>query len=70
MKVGDLVRWKPHLPFTYKSEFGIVVEVVDEFLVGVLWSNTVHVYLEAIDNLEVISEETTSEHKEGLPSKK
>ena len=52
--VGDLVRWKPNLPFVYSSEFGIVVEIVDEYIVGVLWNNTEHVYMEAANNLEVI----------------
>ncbi len=47
------------MPFTYSSEFGIVVEVIDEFLVGVLWSGSEHVYMEAIDNLEVINEKTS-----------
>ncbi len=56
MKVGDLVRWKPSLPFVYKSDFGIVIQVIDEYLVGVLWNNSEHVYLEAIINLEVIYE--------------
>tara|TARA_R110002051_G_scaffold310638_1_gene383945 strand:+ start:51 stop:239 length:189 start_codon:yes stop_codon:yes gene_type:complete len=55
IKVGDLVRWKPNLPFVYYSEFGIVVMIVDEFLVGVLWNNSEHVYMEAIKNLEVIN---------------
>ena len=56
LKVGDLVRWKPHLPFIYDSEFGIVVEIIDEYMVGVLWTSSDYVYLEAIDNLEVIDE--------------
>ena len=58
IKVGDLVRWKPHLPFTYESDYGIIVEIIDEFLVGVLWNNTEHVYMEAIDNLEVVNGES------------
>ena len=56
MRIGALVKWKQRLPFVYESEFGIVVEVIDEFLVGVLWNNSEHVYMESIDNLEVINE--------------
>ena len=57
MCVGSLVRWRPNLPFVYQSEFGIVIEVIDEYLVGVLWSGSEHVYMEAISNLEVICDE-------------
>ena len=56
MRVGSLVRWKPNLPFVYKSEFGIVIEVIDGYLVGVLWAGSQHVYMEAINNLEVIDD--------------
>jgi hypothetical protein len=52
--VGDLVRWRPNLPFVYSSEFGIVVEIIDEYMVGVLWTSSEHVYMESIDNLEVV----------------
>jgi len=55
--VGVLVRWKPNLPFTYTSEFGIVIEIIDDYLVGVLWNNSTHVYLEDINNLEVVDED-------------
>ena len=57
MCVGDLVRWKPNLPFTYTSEFGIVIVVIDDYLVGVLWNNSTHVYMEDINNLEVVDED-------------
>ncbi len=67
--VGDLVRWRPNLPFTYSSEFGIVIEIIDEFLVGVLWSGSEHIYMEAIDNLEVINEETNNSDRKGDISK-
>ena len=67
---GDLVRWRPNLPFTYSSEFGIVVEVIDEFLVGVLWSGSEHVYKEAVINLEVINEKTNDSNREGDIGKK
>jgi len=53
------------LPFTYSSEFGIVVEVIDQFLVGVLWGGSEHVYMEAIINLEVINEKTNDSNREG-----
>jgi len=54
--VGDLVRWKPNLPFTYTSDFGIIVQIIDDYLVGVLWNDSTHVYLEDKNNLEVINE--------------
>ena len=59
MRVGSLVRWKPNLPFVYQSEFGIVIEIIDGYLVGVLWNGSEHVYMEAINNLEVINVEET-----------
>ena len=57
MRVGDLVRWKPNLSFVCSSEFGIVIEVIDGYLVGVMWAGSNYVYMEAINNLEVISED-------------
>ena len=60
MKAGDLVRWKPHLPFVLESTYGIVVEVIDEYMVGVLWFSSPYVYMEAISNLEEINEKTDS----------
>ena len=60
MCVGDLVRWRPNLPFVYESEFGIVVKVIDGYLVGVMWAGSHHVYMEAISNLEVIDDKTTT----------
>ena len=68
--VGDLVRWRPNLPFTYSSEFGIVIEILDEFLVGVLWSGSGHVYMEAINNLEIINEKVNEVYKERDTSEK
>ena len=56
MYVGDLVKWKADLPFVCSGDYGIVVKIVGEYLVGVLWSNSIHVYVEAIEHLEVISE--------------
>ena len=65
IKVGDLVRWKPNLPFVYKFEYGIVIEIIDGYLVGVLWAGSHHVYMEAINNLEVINEETSDSDRKG-----
>ena len=70
MCVGDLVRWRPNLPFTYSSEFGIIIEILDEFLVGVLWGGSGHVYMEAIINLEVINEKVNKVYKERDTSEK
>ena len=56
MFVGDLVTWKPELPLHFSKEYGIVVELVSEYLVGVLWFGSEHVYLEPINHLEVVSE--------------
>ena len=63
MCVGDLVRWRPNLPFVYDSEFGIVIEIIDGYLVGVMWSGSNYVYMEAINNLEVISEKTNDSNR-------
>ena len=68
--VGDLVRWKPNLPFVYKSEFGIVIEIIDGYLVGEQWAGSHHVYMEAINNLEVMNDKTECDDKEGDISKK
>ena len=70
MCVGDLVRWKPNLPFVYKSEFGIVIEIIDGYLVGVMWSGSDYVYMEAINNLEVINEATDDSNTERDTSEK
>ncbi len=64
MCVGDLVRWKPNLPFVYKSEYGIVIRVIDGYLVGVMWAGSNYVYMEAINNLEVIDEKASDSNKE------
>jgi len=47
MKVGDLVR------FVGNGSLGIVTEIIDEFLVGVWWTNSEHIYMESVTNLEV-----------------
>jgi len=52
MKIGDLVRF---ISDTI-SVFGIVMEIINEFMVGVLWTNSVHIYMESVDNLEVVNE--------------
>ena len=56
MCVGDLVTWKPELPLHFSKEYGIVVELVSDYLVGVLWFGSEHVYLEPINHLEVVHE--------------
>ena len=65
MCVGDLVRWRPNLPFVYDSEFGIVIQIIDGYLVGVMWAGSDYVYMEAINNLEVINEATGNSNREG-----
>jgi len=56
MCVGDLVTWKPELPLHFSKEYGIVIELVSEYLVGVLWYGSEHVYLEPVNHLEVVRE--------------
>tara|TARA_Y100001963_G_C6588538_1_gene356870 strand:- start:176 stop:352 length:177 start_codon:yes stop_codon:yes gene_type:complete len=56
MKVGDLVKWRPNLPIMWKSEYGIVIEMIDGYLVGVLWAGSDFVYMEPIRDLEVVNE--------------
>ena len=57
MKVGDLVRWKPHLPFALETKYGILIEIIDEFVVGVMWVDSECIYMESVDNLEAMHEE-------------
>ena len=58
MKLGDLVKWRPSLPFVLNEQanYGIGVEIIIECLVGVIWSNSNHVYMESVGSLEVINE--------------
>ncbi len=56
MCVGDLVTWNPQLPISLSKDYGIVVEVISDFLVGVLWTGSDQVYMEPIRYLEVINE--------------
>jgi len=70
MKVGDLVKWKPNLPMMWDPNYGIVVKIINECLVGVLWIGCEHIYQEPIDKLEVMNEKTTKEYKKGIPDKK
>jgi len=70
VRVGSLVRWKPNLPFVYSSEFGIVIEIIDEYLVGVLWHGSEHIYMESINNLEVIENEKINERDNDRNSSK
>ena len=57
MKVGDLVVWKPSLPLDMREEvsYGIITEILKKGLVGVWWLNSEFVYMESVENLEVIS---------------
>ena len=52
MKVGDLVRFVP----MDTGSFGLVVGIISECLVEVMWAGTEYIYMEAISNLEVVSE--------------
>ena len=70
MKVGDLVKWKPSLPITWVPNYGIVVKVINKYLVGVLWLGCEYIYQEPIEKLEVINEKTTKEYKKGILDKK
>jgi|15BtaG_2_1085339.scaffolds.fasta_scaffold06562_3 hypothetical protein len=70
MKVGDLVRWKPDIPMMWPPNYGIIVKVVDQYVVGVIWVGCTHIYKEPIKQLEVISEKATKEHKKGILNKK
>ena len=54
MCIGDLVTWRPELPFSMKKDYGIVVEIVDEYLAGVLWCGSLQVYMEPIRYLELV----------------
>ena len=56
MQVGDLVKWSPDLPMHFSRDFGIVIEIIDGYLAGILWYGSTEVYLEPIRDLEVISE--------------
>jgi len=50
MKVGDLVK------FVSNGALGIVTDIIDDFLVGVWWTNSEHVYMESVVNLEIVNE--------------
>ena len=68
IKVGDLVSWKVDLPFVCDGAYGIVVKIIDGYLVGVLWSNSHYVYMEAIKHLEVINEKANEKDKKRYSS--
>ena len=57
MKIGDLVRWVPSLPIELGEEpsYGIVTEIINSYLVGVLWAGSDFIYMESIGNLEVVN---------------
>ena len=50
MKIGDLVRWVPSLPIELGEEpsYGIVTEIINSYLVGVLWAGSDFIYMESI----------------------
>ena len=56
MRVGDLVTWRASLPFKWDGGYGVVVSIIDEYLVGVVWTNSLTVYQEPIEHLEVVGE--------------
>mgnify|MGYP003140232227 CR=1 FL=1 len=56
MQVGDLVTWRPDLPMSFSRDYGLVVKIINDYLVGVLWTDSDQVYMESIEHLEVISE--------------
>ena len=56
MQVGDLVTWRPDLPMSFSRDYGLVIKIINDYLVGVLWTDSDQVYMEPIEHLEVISE--------------
>lgn len=59
MKKGDLVRFvwsNPNDYLFYESSLGIVISIVDQYLVEVLWAGRDYTYLESVQNLEVMNE--------------
>ena len=56
VRLGDLVTWRPDLPLHFSRQYGIIVELVSEYLVGVLWFGYEHVYMEPTQYLEVVNE--------------
>ena len=70
MHVGDLVQWKANLPFVCNGDYGVVIQIIDEYLVGVLWSNSHFVYMEAVEHLEIINEKKHEVNKERKSSEK
>ena len=62
MKVGDLVRIKQNQS-KYKN-YGLVVSILVDNLVGVMWAGTNYVHAEPIKMLEVV--ETKEETEERL----
>jgi len=51
-----LVTWSPDLPIHFTADFGLVVTIIDDYLVGVMWVGSDQVYMEPIEYLEVVSE--------------
>ena len=56
MRVGDLVTWRPDLPMSFSRDYGLVVKIINDYLVGVLWTDSDQVYMESIEHLEVIND--------------
>jgi hypothetical protein len=50
MKVGDLVRLKHR---EYKN-YGVVISILIDNLVGVMWAGSEYVYAEPVSLLEVV----------------
>ena len=53
MKPGDLVRLK----IKKHKNYGIVVSILVDNLVGVMWAGTEYVYAEPITMLEIVNED-------------
>ena len=41
---------------SFSRDYGLVVKIINDYLVGVLWTDSDQVYMEPIEHLEVISE--------------
>ena len=50
MKVGDLVK------LNVGNHMGIITTIINNFTVGVWWTNSDYIYMEPIVNLEVVNE--------------
>ena len=41
---------------SFSRDYGLVIKIINDYLVGVLWTDSDQVYMESIEHLEVISE--------------